>query len=120
VVGQVRGGTHTIATASSEIATGNLDLSARTEQQASALEQTAAAMEELTGTVKQNADNAHAANQLALGAADVARRGGEVVAQVVATMGAINTSSDKIVAIIGVIEGIAFQTIISGRRVSLA
>jgi len=110
VVGQVRGGTHTIATASNEIATGNLDLSARTEQQASALEQTAAAMEELTGTVKQNADNAHAANQLALGAADVARQGGEVVAQVVATMGAINTSSNKIVAIIGAIEGIAFQT----------
>jgi len=110
VVSEVRSGTDTIATASSEIAVGNLDLSARTEQQASALEQTAAAMEELTGTVKQNADNARSANQLARGASEVARQGGDVVAQVVATMGAINTSSNKIVAIISVIEGIAFQT----------
>ncbi|MRW84162.1 HAMP domain-containing protein [Pseudoduganella sp. FT26W] len=110
VVGEVRNGTDTIATASSEIAAGNLDLSVRTEQQASALEETAAAMEQLTGTVKQNADNARTANQLALSASGVARQGGDVVAQVVTTMDAINHSSNKIVAIIGVIEGIAFQT----------
>jgi len=110
VVGEVRSGTDTIATASSQIAAGNLDLSARTEQQASALEETASAMEQLTGTVKQNADNARAANELALSASDVAQQGGEVVAQVVTTMDVINHSSQKIVAIIGVIEGIAFQT----------
>ncbi|MDH6184120.1 methyl-accepting chemotaxis protein [Polaromonas sp. CG_23.6] len=110
IVGQVRQGTDTIATASSQIAAGNLDLSSRTEQQASSLEETAASMEELTSTVKQNADNARQANQLAVSASSVAVRGGAVVSQVVDTMGAINTSSRKIVDIIGVIDGIAFQT----------
>ncbi|WP_280757391.1 methyl-accepting chemotaxis protein [Polaromonas sp. CG_23.6] len=110
VVGEVRQGTDTIATASSQIAAGNLDLSSRTEQQASSLEETAASMEELTSTVKQNADNARQANQLAASASGVAVKGGQVVAQVVDTMGAINASSKKIVDIIGVIDGIAFQT----------
>ena len=110
VVGEVRQGTDTIATASSEIAAGNMDLSSRTEQQASSLEETAASMEELTSTVKQNADNARQANQLALSASGVAVKGGSVVAQVVDTMSAINASSRKIVDIIGVIDGIAFQT----------
>ncbi|MGI4844635.1 MAG: methyl-accepting chemotaxis protein [Janthinobacterium lividum] len=110
IVGQVRSGTETIATASSEIATGNLDLSARTEQQAGSLEETASSMEELTSTVRQNAENAHQANQMALTASDVARRGGAVIAEVVVTMGAIKASADKIVDIIGVIDGIAFQT----------
>jgi len=110
VVGEVRQGTDTIATASSQIAAGNMDLSSRTEQQASSLEETAASMEELTSTVKQNADNARQANQLAVTASSVAVKGGSVVAQVVDTMSAINTSSKKIVDIIGVIDGIAFQT----------
>ena len=110
IVGNVRQGTDTIATASSQIAAGNQDLSSRTEQQASSLEETAASMEELTSTVKQNADNARQANQLAVSASSVAVKGGAVVAQVVDTMGAINTSSKKIVDIIGVIDGIAFQT----------
>ena len=110
IVSQVRQGTDTIATASSQIAAGNQDLSSRTEQQASSLEETAASMEELTSTVKQNADNARQANQLALSASGVAIKGGSVVAQVVDTMSAINTSSRKIVDIIGVIDGIAFQT----------
>ncbi|MBZ2208601.1 MCP four helix bundle domain-containing protein [Massilia sp. R798] len=110
IVGQVRGGTETIGTASREIAAGNIDLSSRTEMQASALEKTASAMEELTSTVKQNADNAREANALAATASDVARKGGDVVAQVVDTMGSINTSANKIVDIIGVIDGIAFQT----------
>ncbi|MDM0042948.1 methyl-accepting chemotaxis protein [Variovorax dokdonensis] len=110
VVGEVRSGTDTIATASSQIASGNQDLSSRTEEQASSLQQTAASMEELTSTVKQNADNARQANQLAVSASEVAVRGGGVVGQVVDTMGSINASSRKIVDIIGVIDGIAFQT----------
>ncbi|OYO30420.1 methyl-accepting chemotaxis protein [Janthinobacterium sp. PC23-8] len=110
VVSQVQTGTHAIATASSEIAAGNQDLSSRTEQQASSLEETASSMEELTSTVRQNADNARQANQLALSASEVAERGGGIVGQVVATMGAIDASSKKIVDIIGVIDGIAFQT----------
>jgi len=110
IVGEVRASTDTIATASSEIATGNLDLSSRTEQQASSLEETASAMEELTSTVKQNADNARQANQLAASASSVAIQGGQVVSQVVDTMEAINNSSRKIVDIISVIDGIAFQT----------
>ncbi|WP_308494340.1 methyl-accepting chemotaxis protein [Duganella lactea] len=110
MVGQVRAGTNEIATASTEIAKGNMDLSSRTEQQASALEETASSMEELTSTVKQNSENARQANQLAQSATEIARKGGAVVADVVTTMGAINTSSNKIVDIIGVIDGIAFQT----------
>ena len=110
IVSTVRSGTDTIATASGQIAAGNQDLSSRTEEQASSLEETAASMEELTSTVKQNADNARQANQLAVSASSVAVKGGSVVAQVVDTMGAINTSSKKIVDIIGVIDGIAFQT----------
>jgi methyl-accepting chemotaxis protein len=110
LVGNVRQGSDTIATASSQIASGNQDLSSRTEEQASSLEETAASMEELTSTVKQNADNARQANQLAVSASSVAVRGGSVVAEVVGTMGAINASSRKIVDIIGVIDGIAFQT----------
>ena len=109
-VSQIRMGTDTIATASSEIASGNLDLSSRTEQQASSLEETASSMEELTSTVKQNADNSRQANQLAVAASTVAVKGGAVVSQVVDTMGAINSSAKKIVDIIGVIDGIAFQT----------
>jgi methyl-accepting chemotaxis protein len=110
IVSQVRGGTDTIATASREISAGNLDLSARTEQQAGALEETAASMEELTTTVRQNADNARQANQLALTASEVATKGGAVVSEVVTTMGAINASASRIADIIGVIDGIAFQT----------
>jgi methyl-accepting chemotaxis protein len=110
IVGQVRNGTDTMATASAEIAAGNLDLSSRTEQQASSLEETASSMEELTSTVRQNADNAREANRLAVDAAAIASRGGAVVADVVSTMGSINDSSRKIVDIISVIDGIAFQT----------
>ncbi|MBB3210773.1 methyl-accepting chemotaxis protein [Herbaspirillum sp. Sphag1AN] len=110
IVGQVRESTNTIATASTQIAAGNMDLSSRTEQQAGSLEETASAMEELTSTVKQNADNARQANQLALSASSVASTGGDVVGQVVNTMGAISESSRKIVDIISVIDGIAFQT----------
>jgi methyl-accepting chemotaxis protein len=110
VVGDVRAGTDTIATASSQIAAGNQNLSMRTEEQASSLEETAASMEELTSTVKQNADNARQANQLARTASEVAIKGGNVVNQVVDTMASINASSKKIVDIIGVIDGIAFQT----------
>ena len=110
IVGQVRAGTDTIATASAQIASGNLDLSSRTEQQASSLEETASSMEELTSTVRQNGENARQANQLAVAASGVAVKGGAVVSQVVSTMNEINTSSRKIVDIISVIDGIAFQT----------
>jgi methyl-accepting chemotaxis protein len=110
IVAQVRTGTDTIASASTQIAAGNLDLSSRTEEQASSLEETAASMEELTSTVKQNADNARQANQLAAEASDVAMKGGDVVSEVVSTMSSINSSSKKIVDIISVIDGIAFQT----------
>lgn len=109
-IGRIRGASETIGTATREIASGNLDLSSRTEQQASSLEETASAMEELMSTVQQNADNANQANQLAVSASDVAVRGGDVVSRVVETMGSINASSRKIVDIIGVIDGIAFQT----------
>jgi methyl-accepting chemotaxis protein len=109
-VGSVRHNADGVATASSQIAQGNLDLSQRTEQQASSLEETAASMEQLSSTVKQNADNARQANQLALGASTVAIKGGEVVGQVVTTMKGINDSSKKIADIINVIDGIAFQT----------
>jgi methyl-accepting chemotaxis protein len=110
IVTEVRSGTDAIATASGQISSGNQDLSSRTEQQASSLEETASSMEELTSTVKQNADNARQANQLAVTASEIAVRGGSAVAQVVTTMGAINESSKKIVDIITVIDGIAFQT----------
>jgi methyl-accepting chemotaxis protein len=110
IVSQVRAGTDTIATASSQIAAGNLDLSSRTAMQAGALEKTASSMEELTATVKQNADNARQANQLAVSASEVAKKGGEVVGEVVHTMGSIHASAKKIVDIISVIDGIAFQT----------
>jgi methyl-accepting chemotaxis protein len=110
IVNEVRVGTDTIATASAQIASGNMDLSARTEHQASSLEQTAASMDELTSTVKQNADHAYQANQLAVSASEVAQKGRAVVLQVVDTMGSINASSTKIADIIGVIDGIAFQT----------
>ncbi|RYF23382.1 MAG: HAMP domain-containing protein [Comamonadaceae bacterium] len=110
VVGRVRSGTDSIATASNQIDAGNQDLSSRTEEQASSLQQTAASMEELTSTVRQNADNARQANQLASTASETAVQGGQVVAGVVNTMSAINDSSRKIADIIGVIDGIAFQT----------
>ncbi|OON63701.1 methyl-accepting chemotaxis protein [Massilia sp. KIM] len=110
IVSRVRDGTDTIATASGQIAAGNLDLSSRTEQQAGSLEETASSMEELTSTVKQNADNARQANALATSASEVAGKGGAVVEQVVQTMGAINASATRIVDIIAVIDGIAFQT----------
>ncbi|MER0204767.1 MAG: HAMP domain-containing protein [Nitrosomonas sp.] len=110
LVGKVRSGTDQITTASGEIASGNSDLSQRTEEQASSLEETASSMEELTSTVRQNADNARQANQLAAGASEVAMKGGAVVGQVVHTMKSINESSHKIVDIISVIDGIAFQT----------
>ncbi|GAB3538492.1 methyl-accepting chemotaxis protein [Noviherbaspirillum agri] len=110
IVTQVRTGTDNIASASSQIATGNLDLSSRTEEQASSLEETASSMEELTSTVQQNAANARQANTLAASASDVAAKGGEAVNKVVDTMGAINASANKIVDIITVIDGIAFQT----------
>jgi len=110
VVGQVRGSAEGVAAASAQIAQGNNDLSSRTEQQASALQETGASMEQLNATVRQNADNARQANQLAMGASTVAVQGGEVVGQVVDTMKDINASSKRIVDIISVIDGIAFQT----------
>ncbi len=110
IVQEVRRGSDTIATATSQIAAGNLDLSSRTEEQAAALEQTTASMQELSGTVKQNFDSGKMANELAESASQVAVRGGDVVGQVVHTMEAINTSSRKIADIIGVIDSIAFQT----------
>jgi len=110
IVRQLRDATESINTAAKEISSGNTDLSQRTEEQASSLEETASSMEELTSTVKQNAENAKQANQLAIGASDVAVKGGAVVSQVVTTMSSINESSKKIVDIISVIDGIAFQT----------
>jgi len=110
VMARVRDSSASVASASAEISQGNADLSARTEQQASSLEETAASMEELTGTVRQNSDNASQARQLAASASQVAVKGGAVVAEVVDTMAAINASSNKVVDIIGVIDGIAFQT----------
>ena len=110
IVAEVRSGTDSIAEASAEIASGNLDLSSRTEQQANSLGQTSSSMRELTDTVQQNADNARQANQLAAKASEVAVRGGSVVTHVINTMGSITASSKKIVDIIGVIDGIAFQT----------
>ena len=110
VVHSIRTGVDQLVTGSAEIASGNLDLSARTEQQAASLEETAASMEELTSTVKQNADNARQANQLAVSASGVAAKGGAVVSEVITTMASINNSSRKIVDIIAVIDGIAFQT----------
>ncbi|MFG6439602.1 methyl-accepting chemotaxis protein [Roseateles sp. LKC17W] len=110
LIGEVRGAADSIGTASAEIATGNLDLSQRTEQTASNLQNAASSMSELTGTVKQTADAAMTANQLASSAASVAQRGGEAVSQVVATMEQISHSSRKINDIIGTIDGIAFQT----------
>jgi methyl-accepting chemotaxis protein len=110
LVGQVRQSTDSISNASSEIASGNMDLSGRTEQQASSLEQTASSMTEMSAAVRQNADSARQANQLALGASQVAVQGGDVVARVVETMKGINDASRKISDIISVIDGIAFQT----------
>jgi methyl-accepting chemotaxis protein-1 (serine sensor receptor) len=110
IVGEVRHSTDTIATATNQIAAGNQDLAARTEQQASSLEETAASMEELTSNVKHNADNARQANALAEAASGVAGRGGAVIREVVGTMGEISESSRRIGEIIGVIDGIAFQT----------
>jgi len=110
IVSEVRGGTELISAASQQIASGNADLSQRTEEQASSLEETASSMEELTSTVRLNAENARQANQLAAGASEVAVQGGEMVGQVVKTMASINESSRKIADIIGVIDSIAFQT----------
>ena len=110
IVGQIRSGAQSISSASSEIADGNMDLSSRTEEQASSLGQTASAMDQLTNTVKQNADSARQASRLVASTSEVAQKGGAVVSEVVCTMGAINGSSRRIVDIIGVIDGIAFQT----------
>jgi methyl-accepting chemotaxis protein len=109
-MGEIKYSVHSVSSAASEIAAGNQKLSSRTEEQANSLEETAASMEELTSTVKQNSNNARQANQLAMSASSVAVKGSSVVSQVVNTMGVINTSSRKIVDIIGVIDGIAFQT----------
>ncbi len=110
IVGEIRVATESINSAAKEISTGNSDLSSRTEQQAASLEETASSMEELTATVKQNAESAREANTLALGAGGVAAQGGQVVEQVVTTMHEISESSKRIADIIGVIDGIAFQT----------
>ncbi|OGU21229.1 MAG: chemotaxis protein [Hydrogenophilales bacterium RIFOXYD1_FULL_62_11] len=110
LVGQIKQSTEQVHVAASEIAVGNADLSSRTESQASSLEETASSMEELTSTVKQNAENAHQANQLVVSTADIAVKGGQVVGQVVDTMASIKESSRKIADIISVIDGIAFQT----------
>ncbi|WP_305042768.1 methyl-accepting chemotaxis protein [Geoalkalibacter sp.] len=110
IVGEVRTGADSIASATEQISAGNADLSQRTEEQASSLEETASSMEELTSTVKQNAENAQQANQLAVSASEVAARGGEVIGRVVETMESITESSRRIADIIGVIDGIAFQT----------
>ncbi|MHB1334072.1 MAG: methyl-accepting chemotaxis protein [Sulfuriferula sp.] len=110
IVNQIREATDRVNTGASEIATGNADLSGRTESQASSLEETASSMEELTSTVKQNAEHARHANQLVVSTADIALKGGEIVEQVVTTMASIKASSRKISDIIGVIDGIAFQT----------
>ena len=110
MVAEIKGSAETIALASAEIASGNADLAGRTESQAASLERTARAMDELTGAVRQNAANANEANTLVVNATDIATRGGQVVGGVVATMGDINTSAKKIVEIISVIDGIAFQT----------
>ena len=110
IVGDVRAGTDVISTSSGEIAAGNMDLSSRTEQQAAAIEESAASIDALSNTVRNNADNARHGNQVAAAASDIAVQGGAVVAQVVATMGDINESSNRIVDIIAVIDGIAFQT----------
>ena len=110
MVTAIHGGTESIDVGAREIAMGNTDLSQRTEEQASSLQQTASSMEQLTGTVRQNTENARQASQLAVNASDIATRGGEVVSEVVTTMQDIATSSNKVVDIIGVIEGIAFQT----------
>ena len=110
IVGDVRGGTETIAAASQQLVAGNVDLSSRTEEQASSLEETASSMEEMTSTVRQNADSAREANHLAAAASEVALKGGAVVSEMVGIMGEINESARKVVDIIGVIDGIAFQT----------
>jgi methyl-accepting chemotaxis protein len=110
IVGRVRSGTDAIATASGQIAAGNLDLSSRTEQQAAALEETASSMEQLASTVKQNTDNARQANELAISASGVATQGGALMSRVVDTMNDINASASRIADIITVIDGIAFQT----------
>ncbi|OEZ87112.1 methyl-accepting chemotaxis protein I [Janthinobacterium sp. HH103] len=110
VIATVRASADTVSVAAAQISAGNADLSVRTEQQASSLEETASSLEELTSAVRQNTDNARQANSLAVSASDVARKGGAVVAQVVGTMGSINESAKKIADIIGVIDGIAFQT----------
>ena len=110
IVSQIKEASETINTAAKEIAAGNNDLSHRTEEQAASLEQTAASMEELTSTVQANSQNAKHANQLAVGATDIAGKGVKVVGQVVSTMEGINESSRKVVDIISVIDGIAFQT----------
>lgn len=110
IVSEVRVATESISNGSSEIAAGNINLSTRTEQQAGALEETASSMEELTSTVRQNAENAQQANSMARSAALIAEKGGVVVSEVVSTMGAIDESARKIADIIGVIDGIAFQT----------